>query len=121
MLNDGKYNENDKWLVDALKSEPGFVLPDNFADKIAEKMSRKFAWSQYLKEFGVYVGVVAGILLILGAVQIFLAGADWKNWLDFITKNLPVVIGISVLSLFILFADRVLLRYFMHHSKIDTI
>jgi fumarate reductase subunit C len=88
---------------------------------MAEKMSRKFAWGQYLKEFGVYVGVVAGILVILGVVQIFLVGADWKNWLDFITKNLAIVIGIVSISVFILFADRVLLRYFLHRSKIDTI
>lgn len=121
MLDNGKYNENDKWLVDALKSEPEFVLPDNFADRMAEKMSRKFAWGQYLREFGVYVGVVAGILVILGVVQIFLVGADWKDWLDFVTKNLPVVIGVSFLSIFILFTDRVLLRYFLHRSKIDTI
>jgi len=119
MLNEEKHTDADKWLVDMLKSEPNFVLPDNFADRMAEKMSRKFAWGQYLREFAIYAGAILGVIAVLAAVHIFLAGADWKSWTRFITENLVFVIIGVVLLFFVLFADRVLLRYFMYRSKID--
>lgn len=120
MLNNEKYTDNEKWLVEALKSEPLFELKADFADRMAEKMSRKFAWSQYLREFAIYAGAILGVIAVLAAVHIFLAGADWKNWTRFITENMVfVVIGV-VLLFFVLFADRVLLRYFMYRSKIDS-
>jgi sterol desaturase/sphingolipid hydroxylase (fatty acid hydroxylase superfamily) len=119
MLNDEKYTDADKWLVDVLKSEPNFVLPDNFADRMAEKMSRKFAWSLYLREFAIYAGAILGVIAVLAAVHIFLAGADWKSWTKFVGDNLVMVIAAAFLLLFVLFTDRVLLRYFLHRSKID--
>ena len=121
MLNNEKYTDADKWLVDALKSEPHFELKADFADRMAEKMSRKFAWSQYLREFAIYAGVILGVVAVLAAVHIFLVGADWKSWTKFVAENLVFVTSGAVLLLFVLFTDRVLLRYFMYRSKIDSL
>jgi hypothetical protein len=121
MLNEEKYSDANKWLVYALKSEPHFVLPDNFADRMAEKMSRKFAWSQYLREFAIYAGVILGVVAVLAVVHIFLAGAYWKSWTKFVAENLVIVIATAFLLFFVLFTDRVLLRYFLHRSKIDSV
>lgn len=116
-----KYTDNEKWLVEALKTEPDFVLPDNFADRMADKMSRKFAWSQYLREFAIYVGAILAVIAILAAVHIFLAGADWKSWTQLISENIVIVFAAVFLMFFVLFTDRVLLRYFLHRSKIDSL
>ena len=121
MLNEEKFRNTEKWLEDALKAEPHFVLSDNFADRMAEKMSRKFAWAQYLKEFAVYAGVIFGVIAILATVQIFLVGADWKSWIRFVTENLVLVISSVFLLFFVLFTDKVLLRYLLYRSKIDSL
>lgn len=49
-------------------------------------------------------------------------GANWKEWLQFISENFALVAGLNILGVFILFADRVLLRYFFfrfsNHSAV---
>ena len=42
-----KYYDVENLVDEVFKSEPGFSLSDGFADKLAEKVSRKFAWIQY--------------------------------------------------------------------------
>ena len=113
-----EYNK-DKWLNEALKMEPGYFLPDGFADKIADKVSRKVALRQYLNEFLIYLAVVAGIMILFGAFEIFWIGANWKNWWNFAVNNAIMVGGVNFLLLFVLFTDRVLLRYFMKMKKMD--
>ena len=102
----------ENWLEEALKSSPEFSLPDNFADKVTAKVSRRFAWEQYIKEFLVYLGTVVGVLAVSVAMAFIWLGADWQEWQNFLLKNLPWIAGLNVLGLFVLFADRVLLRYF---------
>ena len=117
MYNQEKYFDADKLLDDALKTEPHFVLSDNFADVIAEKMGRKFAWEQYFREFLIYLGAITGLLAVPVAIQFVLFGASWHEWLQIVVANFAMVIGIIFLLVFILFSDRVLLRYFMHQSS----
>jgi len=107
----------ENWLDEALKTDPGFSLPNGFADRMAEQVNRRFAWLQYFKEFAIYLGAILGILSILVVVQVFLIGADWQQWLTFISKNISLVIGANILLVFILFADKVLLQYFMFKSS----
>jgi len=121
MHNNNSHIDIDKLLDDALKSDPGFDLSVDFADKLAERVSRRFAWQQYIKEFAIYLGVVVGILVVMMTVQIFVVGADWHRWLSFISKNLSLVIGTNILLVFILFADRVLLQYFMFRASGDQL
>jgi sterol desaturase/sphingolipid hydroxylase (fatty acid hydroxylase superfamily) len=75
----------------------------------------------YLREFAIYAGAILGVIAVLAAVHIFLAGADWKSWTKFVGDNLVMVIAAAFLLLFVLFTDRVLLRYFLHRSKIDSL
>jgi len=108
--------DTDKLLNEVLASEPEFALPENFADLMAEKMGRSIAWMQYLKEFFIYLGVILGILLVTAVMVFVWFDADWKKWFDFLLSNITLVFGINFLLVFILFADRVLLRYFMYRS-----
>ena len=107
-------------MDEALKTAPQFSLPDNFADVVAEKANRIFAWKQYLKEFLIYLGVFVGLGLAAAAMALIWFDANWKNWFEFIVSNIGLVVGINIIGIFILFADKVLLRYFMFKSKIET-
>ena len=117
MFNEEKYFDTEKLLDEALKTEPQFVLSDNFADLLAEKMSRKFAWKQYFTEFLIYFGVILGLVAVSVSIQFVLFDASWEGWLKVISGNIAIVIGIIFLLVFVLFADRVLLRYFMHKTS----
>lgn len=120
MLENNKYFDVDKLVDEAFVAEPQFSLPDNFAEKVALKVSRKFVWEQYLKEFLIYLSVIAGIVAVWIGMSFILFDANWKEWLDIIISNVGIVAGIGIITIFILFADRVLLRYFMFKSKIEV-
>lgn len=111
----------EKLVDEALIAEPNFSLSANFADVLAEKVSRKFAWKQYVKEFLIYLSVIVGIAATWAAMSFIWFGADWREWLNFTVNNAGLVVGISILSIFILFADRVVLQYFMFKSRPELV
>lgn len=113
--------DTDKLVMQAFKQAPDFSLPDNFADVLAEKVGRKFAWQQYIREFLIYLAVILGIGAITAAIAFFWYEADWKLWLDFLINNMGWIVGANILLVFILFADRVLLRYFMFKSSMEKL
>ena len=121
MYNDEKYFDTEKLLDEALKTEPQFILSDNFADVLAEKMGRKFAWQQYFREFLIYLGAIVGLLTVPVTIQLVLFNASWQEWLGLVVSNISMVGGIMFLVMFILFTDRVLLRYFMFRSSAGQI
>ena len=116
MYNDEKYFDTEKLVDEALKTEPEFMLSDNFANLLVEKIERKFAWQQYLREFLIYLGAIAALLAVPVAIQFIFFSPNWQEWIRMLVNNISLVGGILFLLVFILFADRVLLRYFMHRS-----
>lgn len=114
MYNEEKYFDTEKLLDEVLKTEPEFKLSDNFANLLVEKIDRKFAWQQYLREFMIYLGVIVGLLAVPVAIQFIFFSPNWHEWIRTLTNNISLIGGILFLLVFILFADRVLLRYFMH-------
>lgn len=121
MLNNEKNTDQDKIINEVLKTEPEFILSDNFAEKLAKKVSHRFTWNQYFKEFLIYLGVLAGIGATLAIMAFIWYRANIDEWANFLLANISWVTGIGILVLFILFADRVVLRYFMFKSKIETV
>jgi len=121
MLENDKYTDSENLVDEVFFTSPGFSLSDSFADLVAEKVSRKFAWEQYLKEFLIYLGVFLGIGILSGVIVFIGLEYNVKDWLEFILANVGLIVIIYVISVFILFADRVLLRYFMFKSKIDKL
>lgn len=121
MYSEEKYFDTDKLVDEALKTEPQFKLSDNFADIVAEKVSRKFAWEQYFREFLIYLGAIIGLLAVPVAIQFIFFGANWQEWLQIFTSNIAVAVGIIFMLVFVLFIDRVLLRYFMHRSSAESV
>ncbi len=114
-------NDVEKLIDEALKAEPGFLLSDDFADLVAQKMSRKFAWQQYLHEFLIYLGVFVGAGVVWAAMSFIFFGADWHVWLDFAVSNAAIILGINIIGVFVLFADRVLLRYFLFRAETEVV
>ena len=121
MLENKNYIETDKMLDEAFTSSPDFSLPGNFAEMLAEKVSRKFEWEQYLKEFFIYLSVFLGIGIASAAISLMAFEYNWQKWFDFLLTNVNLILAVYVVSTFILFADRVILRYFMFKSKIETV
>ena len=113
MFNEEKYFDTEKLLDEALKTEPQFVLPDNFADKITKRLERKYAWQQYFREFLIYLGAIIGMLAVSVAIQVVFFDANWQKWIEMVVGNIWFAGGIMFLLMFVLFADRVLLRYFL--------
>lgn len=121
MLKDENNIQLDKLTDESLKTPPQFSLSNDFAGSVAFKAARRFMWEQYFGEFLVYFGVVFGILAITGGVAFFWLEASWAEWLNLITANVWLVGGISFTLLFILFADKVLLRYFYYRYSNNKI
>ncbi len=121
MRDNKKYFDAGKLVDEALKTEPNFSLPDNFAEMVAEKVSRKFAWQQYVKEFLIYLSAFIGMGIISAAIALIWYDTNWKVWLDFIVSNIGLVAGINIIAVFILFADRVLLRYFLFKAEVEVV
>ncbi len=119
MLNNEPYFDREKMLSEVLTSEPDFSLSDNFADAVARKVERKTVWNEYIREFLVYLAALAGIAVIMVAMAVLWYEADWKESLGFLINNLSWIAGINLVVVFILFADRVLLRYFMNQPSGD--
>ncbi len=112
MQKDDKNILIDNLLDEALKTPPGFLLSENFAERMAEKMRRKFVWKQYIKEFFVYLATITGVFAIFIFMAFFWLEADWQKWQTFLLNNLSWIIGLNIIGLFVLFTDRVLLRFF---------
>ncbi len=112
MQNDDKHIVADKLLDEALKTAPAFTLSDKFAENVAAKAVRQFAWEQYFSEFLVYLWVFLGFVTVIIALSFLFFGIDWQEWKNFFTNNLSLIISLNVIGLFVLFADKVLLQYF---------
>uniref|UniRef100_UPI0032167E90 hypothetical protein n=1 Tax=uncultured Draconibacterium sp. TaxID=1573823 RepID=UPI0032167E90 len=119
MLEDKTPFDSEKLLDEVLSTDPGYMLPDNFADVLAEKVGRSFAWEQYVKEFLIYLAVIIGIGIVSAVMALVWFDADWKEWLNFLQLNSTLVAGLNILVVFVLFADRVLLRYFMYRAAAE--
>ncbi len=118
MQNDDKHILAGKWLDEALKSPPGFALSDNFAEKVAAKAVKRFAWEEYFREFLVYLIAFIGFVAVVVALAFLFLGAEWQVWKNFFATNLSLIISLNVIGLFVLFADKVLLQYcFFKYSK----
>ncbi len=121
MYNKEKYFDTDKLLDEVLKTDPQFELSEKFADLLAEKMGRNFAWQLYFNEFLIYLAAIFGFVAVSVGIQFMWFGAEWRQWLEFIVQHISLILGINILVVFILFADRVLLRYFMRKSAMGEI
>ena len=110
------YSDNNKLMDEALKSDPGYFLSAGFAEKVALKAEKISAINQYLSEFIIYFVTILGIITVAGGIYFWLS-PDWKPAIQFITSNIPIFARDSDLLIFMLFANKILLRYFLNHTS----
>ncbi len=113
--------DTDELMSEVLKTDPGFTLSDNFADQIAKKVETNFAWQQYFKEFLIYLAVLLGIAGVVTGMSFMWFGLKLDVAISYLLSNISFITGTLFLIVFILFADRVLLRYFMYRSTKEII
>jgi hypothetical protein len=117
-----KSDGNDDQLLDQiLKMDNIMSLPDDFADRIAMKAIQRMTLRQSLREFLVYTGVVSGILVVFLSVMYLSNIENVKKWLDFLLPNIFLLIGITLVLVFILFLDRVILPQFFLRQRENNI
>ncbi len=100
--------EEDKWLDDLLKENPGYQLPDDFADKLIMKIDAVESVKESIKEFLIIIGAILVILGTFFGVYYFYQRDTFIFLFSLLTNEYTPTIAIIVL--FILFADKVLLR-----------
>lgn len=102
--------EFDKYVTEALKEEPDFFLPVNFADKITDKIRRNHSFRESLKEYSVYTALFLGLAIFVCGFLLFINKDNLSSLQAFVSGNLTEIILLVFIANFILFADKVLLR-----------
>jgi len=118
MLDEEKYMDSDALVDQVLKQAPAYSLPADFATRVAVNVGRRFAWQQYIREFLIYLAAIIGIVVLSVGMALIWYDNDLNYWLDFLISNLDWIAGINLLFVFVLFTDRVLLRYFLYRSAL---
>ncbi len=112
-----KNEDLSEMLTTALRAEPDYTLPSNFALKMTLSIARKERWKINLSDYAYLVASLLFLLLITSGVY-YLADKDllFRTW-SFLKSNLlPVTLILFTLN-FILLADRVLLPYLFDRRK----
>jgi|WetSurMetagenome_2_1015567.scaffolds.fasta_scaffold86822_2 hypothetical protein len=120
MLKDDNHIKTKQLVDEILKTEPDYLLPEDFAEKMATRFEKSVAWKLYFNEFLIYLTVGVGIIGTTVAMFIFLMSKTWAELVKWLGSNIPGLIGIAIILIFILFTDRVLLRYFFLKTKQST-
>ena len=102
------FSDEDAWMDDLLKEDPEYMLSDDFADKLITKIDTVESVKQSVYEFLMIVGVIVVILGTFLVTYYFFKNDDFIT-LSAILNN-SYTLSIAVIALFILFADKVLLR-----------
>ncbi|MDX9883951.1 MAG: hypothetical protein RBS73_17970 [Prolixibacteraceae bacterium] len=102
--------EFDKYITDAMKEEPGFFLSSGFADKLTEKVNRRYALRESLKEYSVYAAVFLSLAFIVFAFLLFINRDNLQYIQLYFSRYLTEIISLVFIANFILFTDKVILR-----------
>jgi len=100
---------SDDFLDQFLKADPGYSLPDDFAEKVAARAKKRMEVLQTIRDFLIYIGTFL-------VVSTALFGFAYFRQLELLTKlkslgptNLAWLAGIVVIGVFVLFIDKVIL------------
>jgi len=100
--------ENDRLLDKLLMEDPGYLLPEDFADHLVKKIRIQLSFKQYITEFLTILGAVIGIIVAFGGTCYFINEENFIEIKSILFNNYTLVIAMFVL--FIFFMDRVLLK-----------
>ncbi|MDP4205660.1 MAG: hypothetical protein Q8859_06665 [Bacteroidota bacterium] len=93
-----------------LKEEPLFSLPDDFAEKVSASMGRKLIFRQLLLNYLRFAGGTT--LVVIVSVLINFLISKYLPEIFHLNINLFGILPVGFGILFVLFIDRVILRYY---------
>jgi hypothetical protein len=105
-----KNEELDQIIEKSFRTEPGFQLPANFAQKVAFAVVRREQWKTDLREYLYLTGVLLSLLVVVSGFYYFVDKTFVLQSIAFLSQNIIPVILVVLLLNFVWFADRVLLR-----------
>lgn len=111
------YNEMEQLIHQVLTEEPEFSLPADFADRVSRKVGNRMLRKQLITEYSLKLGVVVVPFLVLAGIWFFVSPKTVETWLgNPVGEYLPYIL-LMVLIAFIVFADQVVLRFFLLRRK----
>jgi uncharacterized membrane protein len=95
----------------SLRTEPGYTLPADFAQKVSFSVARHNQWKNNLYEYFYLSVIVLSLLSVVAGLYYFIDRALILQFLSFISENVIQVVFVVLILNFILFADKVLLPF----------
>lgn len=105
-------SRNTDYLDEFLKMDPGYLLSEDFAEKVVFRVQRKKETNRFFREFFIYLGIFIIPLAALIGAGYFMKLESFNRLMNIIPGNLSWIAGLVLIGLFILFVDKVLLPYF---------
>lgn len=105
-----KNEELEPIIENSFRTEPGFHLPVDFAQKVTFSIARREQWKNDLGEYFSLTAFLLALLLIVAGLYYYLDKEFVFQVFSFVSGNVSLVIFAAFLLNFILFADKVLLR-----------
>ena len=102
----------DNSLEAALKSDPGYVLPDGFAERIALLAKRKNETRQMFRDFILYISTFLIVAAVFTGTAYVFNPSFFTKFVTLFIGNLQWVASVAVILIFVLFADQVIMPYF---------
>ena len=114
-----KNSELDKIIEESFGVEPDFHLQDDFAQKITTDLIRHSQWKADLYEYLYLTGFLLFLVSVVAVVYYIIDKNLLAQIFTFMSNNIMQVAFALFLLNFILFADRVLLRFLFNRRKIN--
>jgi len=102
--------ELDKIIERSFSIEPGYFLPDGFAQKVTAIVIQRQQWKTDMLEYLYLTGIVAFLFAIVSGTYYWVNKELLLQIFSIVRDNMLQFVFIAFLLNFILFADRVLLR-----------
>jgi len=102
--------ELDQIIEKSFRTESGFQLPVDFAQKVTSQVIRREQWKTDLREYLFMTGVLLSLLTVVLGFYYFVDRAFVLKAVAFLSENAIPVVSIVFILNFIFFADKVLLR-----------
>jgi hypothetical protein len=104
-------DELDLILEKSFKKEPEFTLPADFAQKLTFSIVRKEQWKNDLNDYLVLIGVLVSLFAVVAGFYYFIDKSFVLEVFNLVSAHIIQVILVGFILNFILFTDRVLLRF----------
>ena len=116
-MNKNEYNDMDRLIDQVLNEEPEFQLSVDFADHVTRKVGDRMLRKRLVTEYAMKVGVIVIPLLILTGIFFYISPQSIQSWVSTSGGEFLPYILFIVLIAFIVFADQVILRFFLLRRK----